>query len=77
MQSLYIDLVQEDDAEPTPIHLGFRAGVGFLKTYLNALRDHGVNHVALNLRFNHADIDDTMQRLADELLPAFPTEKNM
>ncbi|MEM6466540.1 MAG: LLM class flavin-dependent oxidoreductase, partial [Pseudomonadota bacterium] len=33
----------------------------------------GINHVALNLRFNHADVEDTMQRLADHLLPDFQT----
>ncbi|MEM1373301.1 MAG: LLM class oxidoreductase [Pseudomonadota bacterium] len=73
MQSLYVDLVAEADAAPQPIHLGFRSGVSFLKSYLGQLRDHGVNHVALNLRFNQADIEDTMNRLADELLPEFPT----
>ena len=77
MQSLYVDLVAEDYAEPTPIHLGFRSGVTFLKTYLGALRDHGINHVALNLRFNHVDIEETMKRLAVEVLPHFPTEKSM
>ncbi|MEL6919928.1 MAG: LLM class oxidoreductase [Pseudomonadota bacterium] len=77
MQSLYIDLVAEDDAAQTPIHLGFRSGVTFLKSYLGSLRDHGINHVALNLRFNQADIEDTMKRLADEVLPEFPTEKSI
>ena len=76
MQSLYVDLVSDDDAAPQPIHLGFRSGVAFLKSYLGALKDHGVNHVALNLRFNHADIEDTMKRLADEVLPDFPTQGN-
>ncbi|MDX8354864.1 LLM class oxidoreductase [Cognatiyoonia sp. IB215182] len=77
MQSLYVDLVGEDDTEPTPVHLGFRSGVMFLKTYLASLRDHGINHVALNLRFNQADIEHTIKRLADEVLPEFPTEKSM
>lgn len=77
MQSLYVDLVTEDDAEPTPIHLGFRSGATFLKTYLASLRNHGINHVALNLRFNQSDIEDTMKRLADEVLPEFPTEKSL
>ncbi|QBF30816.1 LLM class flavin-dependent oxidoreductase [Thalassococcus sp. S3] len=76
MQSLYVDLVSEDDAGPTPIHLGFRSGVTFLNGFLGSLRDHGINHVALNLRFNQADIEDTMKRLADEVLPEFPTEKS-
>lgn len=77
MQSLYVDLVAEDRAQATPIHLGFRSGVAFLKRYLGSLRDHGINHVALNLRFNHADVEDTMKRLADEVLSEFPTEKSV
>jgi hypothetical protein len=31
----------------------------------------GNNHVALNLRFNGADIETTLNRLADDLLPDF------
>ena len=73
MQSLYIDLVDDDDAPPQPIHLGFRAGVPFLRSYLTALRDLGINHVALNLRFNQADVEDTMTRLAQDILTEFPT----
>lgn len=75
MQSLYIDLVAEDDADPHPIHLGFRSGIGFLKSYLAALQAGGINHVALNLRFNAADVDDTLKRLADHVLPHFPTQE--
>ena len=30
-----------------------------------------MNHVALDLRFNQTDIETTLQRLADELLPDF------
>lgn len=71
MQSLYIDLV-DDDATPQPIHLGFRSGVPFLREYLRALEQNGVNHVALNLRFNDMDLEATLKRLADELLPEFP-----
>jgi luciferase-type oxidoreductase len=75
MQSLYVDLVADADAVPQPIHLGFRSGTGFLKSYLNDVRKVGINHVALNLRFSATEIEDTMKRLADELLPAFPTQK--
>lgn len=73
MQSLYVDLVDDPEAAPRPIHLGFRSGTGYLKTYLSALQDQGINHVALNLRFNGADVEDTLHRLADDLLPTFPT----
>ena len=73
MQPLYIDLVAQADAAATPIHLGFRSGVNALRDYLLSLRQIGVNHCALNLRFNKADIDVTLQRLAEELLPDFHT----
>ncbi|MEM9610143.1 MAG: LLM class oxidoreductase [Actinomycetota bacterium] len=74
MQPLYIDLVDDGDARPQPIHLGFRSGVSALREYLTALEGIGVNHVALNLRFHRADIETTLRRLADDLLPDFPTE---
>lgn len=50
VQSLYIDLVDDPDATPQPIHLGFCSGANHLRTYLKSLEDIGVNHVALNLR---------------------------
>ncbi|MBS8259323.1 LLM class oxidoreductase [Roseibium polysiphoniae] len=71
MQSLYIDLVDDPAAAPRPIHLGFRSGTKFLRQYLNEIQALGVNHVALNLRFNTAGIETTMKRLADEILPDF------
>jgi len=70
-QSLYIDLLDDPDATPEPIHLGFRSGVNHLRTYLKSLQEIGINHVALNLRFNQADIEDTLKRLADDVLPSF------
>ena len=42
-----------------------------LRAYLKSLEEIGVNHVALNLRFNQADTEETMQRLADDILPDF------
>ncbi len=69
MQPLYIDLVDEPKAPPQPIHLGFRVGAHGLRTHLKSLEAIGVNHVALNLRFNRADIETTLRRLAENLLP--------
>lgn len=71
MQSLYIDLVEEDAAPATAIHLGFRSGLDALAAHLDALEAAGVHHVALNLRFNQADIAQTLQRLADRFFPRF------
>ncbi len=69
MQPLYVDLAEDPNAPPQPIHLGFRSGVRALRTYLKSLETMGVNHVALNLRFNQLTIEPTLQHLADELLP--------
>lgn len=72
MQPLYIDLADDSETPPQPIHLGFRLGARYLRDYLRTREEIGVNHVALNLRFNRADIDATLNRLADDILPAFP-----
>lgn len=69
IQSLYIDLVEDDDASPQPIHLGFRSGIKHLLSYLKSLEEIGINHVALNLRFNQANIEHTLERIAQEILP--------
>lgn len=71
MQSLYVDLTEDPETPPQPIHLGFRLGMRPLWTYLKSLEEIGVNHVALNLRFNQADIETTLKRLADHILPDF------
>lgn len=71
MQPLYIDLLDDPDARPQPLHLGFRSGTNSLLGYLKSLEEIGLNHVSLNLRFNRADIEETMKRLADEVLPEF------
>ena len=71
VQSLYVDLVDDPEAPPQPIHLGFRLGANYLRVYLKSLEEIGVNHVALNLRFKQSDIETTLKRLADEILPDF------
>lgn len=71
MQPLYIDLADDADAHPQPIHLGLRLGIHHLQRFLKSLEEIGVNHVALNLRFNRADIEQTLAFLAAELLPEF------
>lgn len=69
MEPLYVDLADDPGAPPEPIHLGMRVGTRCLCRYLQTRREIGVNHVALNLRFNRADIEATLKRLADEILP--------
>lgn len=71
MQPLYLDLQEDDDFKPIPIHLGFKIGVNYLRVYLEKLQDIGVNHVALNLRFNTLEINKTLDILAEKILPYF------
>ncbi len=75
MQPLYVDLLEDPTAPPRPIHLGLRLGLEPLRAYLRALQAIGVNHVALNLRFNQAPIEATLKTLARELLPEFPGQE--
>lgn len=71
MQSLYVDLMPEGNAQPSPIHLGFRSGTDFLRSYLKQIEAVGINHVALNLRFNRMPINETLEQLARDVLPEF------
>ena len=65
-----VQLAEDPATPPQPIHLGFRSGVDHLLPYLDSLSQIGIHHVALNLRFNRADIETTL-RLAADVLPAF------
>lgn len=69
MHPLYIDLVADNDFAPQPIHLGYRIGVKHLIDYVLQLRDIGVNHIALNLRFNKMNMTETLYKLGEEVLP--------
>lgn len=71
MEPLYLDLTDDVETPARPIHLGLQVGVNRLRDYLRSRRVIGVNHVALNLRFNQADIETTMKRLAEDILPEF------
>ena len=71
LQPLYIDLAEDPDAPPSPIHLGFRSGHRTLVRYLQQLERIGVHHVALNLRFSAATVEQTLEALAEYVLPAF------
>ena len=71
LQPLYVDLHQNDDFKPVGIHLGIRTGANYLIEYLTQLQSIGVNHVAINLRFNQADIENTIEALASKVLSTF------
>lgn len=74
MQPLYVDLLPDPHSPLQGIHLGFRTGIHALREHLHELEGIGMNHVALNLRFNEADLDTTLARLAEGLLSDFPVQ---
>ncbi len=75
MKPFYIDLSENANTPPTPIHLGMRLGTNTLQDYLRSRKEIGVNHIALNLRFNRAPIEETLERLANEILSEFNSEE--
>ncbi len=71
MQPLYVQLENNDDFRPEPIPLGFRIGSNYLRDYLEALQDIGVNHVAINLRFNSSKVETALTQIAEKVLSNF------
>ncbi len=69
VQSLYVDLSDNPDAAPTPIHLGFRAGRHFVLRFLEALRSIGVNHVILNFKYSARSASEVLEEIGKEVLP--------
>jgi len=74
MQPLYVDLQEKDDFKPQYIHLGFKTGADFLIEYFNQLKNKGVNHIAINLRFNSMDMEQTLEKIAEKIFPEFHTK---
>lgn len=71
MQSLYIDLVIDKPLEPSPIHLGFKCNPDYLTKYFDYIRNIGVNHVIINLKFSSLPIKQTIEILKNTVLPHF------
>ncbi|RXD04819.1 LLM class oxidoreductase [Sphingomonas sp. UV9] len=70
-QSLYLDLTEDPDTPPSPIHLGYRLGRRRLADLLDSLRSTGVNHVALNLKLSRRPVADIIDEIGHEVIPHF------
>jgi hypothetical protein len=68
-QSLYLDLADDPEHPPQPVHLGFRAGRNFVINLFDALRRIGVNHVGLNLKYGARNAGEVMEEIGFEILP--------
>jgi len=73
MQATYLILNPDPDFTPEHIQLGFHCGVNYLNEFLHDLKTIGVNHVALNMRFNTEDMERSLEMLAKHVLPNFHT----
>jgi luciferase-type oxidoreductase len=68
-QSFYVDLTDDPDHPPEPIHLGIRGGRAVVFRFLDALRTAGVNHVILNLKYGRRDAGEVLEEIGREILP--------
>lgn len=68
-QSFYVDLSDDPDQPPRPIHLGIRGGRHALFRVLDELRSVGVNHVILNLKYGARDAAQVLDEIGQEVLP--------
>jgi luciferase-type oxidoreductase len=70
-QSLYIDLVADEDYKPQSIHLGYKLGVNWLTEILNSLRELHVNHVIINLKYGQRPAEQVLEELGRRVIPHF------
>ena len=68
-QSLYVDLTDDPDRPPEPIHLGFRGGRNVVFRFLDGLRAAGVHHVILNFKYAARPAEEVLERVGREILP--------
>ncbi|MCD2138749.1 LLM class oxidoreductase [Salinicoccus halitifaciens] len=68
IQSLSLDLHEDPDYKPQQIHLGFRTGINYLKSYLQELEEMGVDHVMLGLKFSKRPVDEVIQEIGEEII---------
>lgn len=70
-QSLYIDLLEDQNAEPSGIHLGFKSGSSYAIQHLKTLEKMGVNHVIVNLKYSSRPASEVIEELGEMVLPHF------
>lgn len=72
-QTLYIDLLENPDEQPTKIPLGFRLGRNHLLELLYKFQAIGVNHLVFVPYFAKRPMEEMIQEIGEEILPHFPT----
>ena len=62
-------MVDHPNGAATPIHLGYRLGSERLIELLQHLREIGVNHVGLNLKYGERPAADVLEEVGQAVLP--------
>jgi hypothetical protein len=68
-QSFYLDLTDDPNGTPAPIHLGFRAGRNHVLRFFDALRSAGIDHVILNFKYARRNAGELLDEVGREILP--------
>jgi luciferase-type oxidoreductase len=68
-QSFYVDLVDDPNHPPAPIHLGFRGGRNIVFHFLRQLRTAGIHHVILNFKYGTRSASAMLEEIGQEILP--------
>ncbi|WP_445503315.1 LLM class oxidoreductase [Microvirga sp. G4-2] len=70
ISAFHLDLADDPDEQPTPRRFGARTGRKPFIDHLHALEDAGVDHLALLLRPSRRPLDEVIEELARDVLPA-------
>lgn len=70
-QSYFIDLTDNPNEAPTPIHLGHRLGRNALLVHLRASQRIGVDHLIFNVKYGKRPAGEVLQELAEFVLSEF------
>lgn len=68
-QGLMLDLREDADAGPYPVHLGFSSGKKYLIEYLRYMKKLGINHVIFYLKLSKRPAAEVLEQLGEEVLP--------
>ncbi|SFV69028.1 conserved hypothetical protein-putative coenzyme F420-dependent N5,N10-methylene tetrahydromethanopterin reductase [hydrothermal vent metagenome] len=66
---LMLDLLEDDEAGPYAIHLGFSSGKKYLISYLTKIRELGVNHIIFYLKLSKRPANEVIEELGKDILP--------
>ena len=69
IQPLYIDLLEDPNAEPITIELGFRLGRNYLIDLLQTLKFMGVSHTIFIAKFCSRPMNEVLDEIGKEVLP--------